>query len=147
MLDSIGTKDNKLIPLSALAKLYLKKNETGKAENTAKQLLQLATAYKTKLFLRDANQVLYEVAKKSNRPEQALKFFEQYKNWNDSVFNENKEKSIANVESRLKLQQKDLEIRYETEKKAKENLELKESNQGLQNRSVAILIITTILLV
>jgi len=147
MLDSIGTKDNKLIPLSALAKLYIKKNEPAKAENTAKQLLQLATAYKTKLFLRDANKVLYEVAKKGNRFTDALQFFEQYKNWNDSIFSENKEKSIANVESRLKLQQKDLEVRYETEKKAKENLELKQSNKGLQNRSVAILIITVILLV
>jgi two-component sensor histidine kinase len=147
ILDSIGTKDNKLIPLSALAKLYIKKNESVKAENAAKQLLQLSTAYKTKLFLRDANQVLYEVAKKSNRPADALQFFEQYKNWNDSVFNENKEKSIANIESRLKLEQKDLEIKYETEKKAKENLALKQSNVGLQNRSVAILIITVILLV
>ena len=147
ILDSIGTKDNKLIPLSALAKLYIKKSENDKAENAAKQLLQLATAYKTKLFLRDANQVLYEVARKNNRPADALRFFEQYKNWNDSVFNDNKEKSIANVESRLKLQQKDLEIKYETEKKAKENLALKQSNLGLQNRSVAILIITVILLV
>ncbi len=147
ILDSIGTKDNKLIPLSALAKLYIKKSESGKAENAAKQLLQLATAYKTKLFLRDANQVLYEVAKKNNRSADALRFFEQYKNWNDSVFNDNKEKSIANVESRLKLQQKDVEIKYETEKKAKENLALKQSNVGLQNRSVAILIITVILLV
>ncbi len=147
MLDSIGTKDNKLIPLSALAKLYIKKNEPANAENAAKQLLQLATAYKTKLFLRDANQVLYEVAKKGNRFTEALQFFEQYKNWNDSIFSENKEKSIANVETRLKLQQKDLEVRYETEKKAKENLELKQSNKGLQNRSVAILVITIILLV
>ncbi len=147
ILDSIGTKDNKLIPLSALAKLYVKKNESSKAEDAAKQLLQLATVYKAKLFLRDANQVLYRVAKKNNRSAEALQFFEQYKNWNDSVFNENKEKSIANIESRLKLQQKDLEIKYETEKKAKENLALKQSNVGLQNRSVAILIITVILLV
>ena len=147
ILDSMGAKDNKLIPLSALAMLYIKKNETAKAENAAKQLLQLATAYKTKLFLRNANKVLYEVAKKNHRSEDALAFFEQYKNWNDSIFNDNKEKSIANVETRLKLQQKDLELRYETEKKAKENLELKQSNKGLQNRSVAILIITVILLV
>jgi two-component sensor histidine kinase len=147
ILDSIGTKDNKLIPLSALVRLYIKKNESVKAENAAKQLLQLATAYKAKLFLRDANQVLYEVAKMNNRPADALHFFEQYKNWNDSVFNENKEKSIANIESRLKLEQKDLEIKYESGKKTMENLALKESNEGLQNRSVAILVITVILLV
>jgi two-component sensor histidine kinase len=147
ILDSIGTKDNKLIPLSALAKLYIKKNETAKAEKVAQKLLQLANAYKTKLFLRDAYEVLSQVAKKNNQPAQALIFFEKYKNWNDSIFNENKEKSIANVESRAKLQEKDLQIRYETEEKAKENLALKQSNQGLQNRSVAVLIITVILLV
>lgn len=141
ILDSIGTKDNKLIPLSALAKMYILKNETAKAEAAAKQLLVLATAYKTKLFLRDGYKVMSDVARKKNQPALALTYFEQYKNWNDSLFNESKEKSIANVESRMQLNRKALEVRYETEKKARENTALKISNAGLKNQTVAAIII------
>ncbi len=146
ILDSIGTKDNKLIPLSALAKMYILQHETAKAATAAKQLLALATTYKTKLFLRDGYKVLSDVARKQNQPVLALTYFEQYKNWNDSLFNDSKEKSIANAEGRMQLNRKELEVRYETEKKARENKELKISNAGLKNQTVAAIIIAVILL-
>lgn len=147
ILDSIGTKDNKLIPLSALAKLYLKQNRTDLAERSVRQLLQLATAYKTKLFLRDAYKVLSALAQKQNQPAEALQYFQQYKNWEDSIYNEKRETSIANTELRLRLQQTELAIKYGADKKLKENHELKKSYIGLQNRSLTILVITILLLV
>lgn len=146
MLDSIGTKDNKLIPLAALAKLYIKKNEPIKAEKTANHLLQLATAYKTKLFLRDANKVLADLAKKRNQPALALQYFEQYKNWDDSLYKDRKEKSIADVESRIKMEQQELELRFGAEKKAQENKALQLSHIALQYKTSIILIAAAILL-
>jgi two-component sensor histidine kinase len=147
ILDSIGTKDNKLIPLAALARLYSRQQQPGKAQQAAKQLLQLAGTYKSKLFLRDGYKVLSDVARQKGQPTLALQYFEQYKNWDDSVFNENRERSIANAESRMKLVQKELEVKYEAEKKTKENEELRLSNLGLQNRTVAAIIIAFLLLV
>lgn len=146
ILDSIGTKDNKLIPLAALARLYSQQQQPEKAQQAAKQLLQLAGAYKSKLFLRDGYKVLSDVARQKGQPALALQYFEQYKNWDDSVFNENREKSIANTESRMKLLQKELEVKYEAEKKTKENEALKLSNRGLQNRTIAAIIIAFLLL-
>ena len=146
VLDSIGTKDNKLIPLSTLARLYLKKNDLEIANKYAQTLLDLSKKYYSKLYLRDAYLVLSEIAKKKNEPSKALELYTLYKSWNDSIFNENKEKAISNTESRLQLQEKDLELKYETEKRNKENLELKQSNRGLQNRSLIILLGTGLLL-
>jgi two-component sensor histidine kinase len=146
ILDSLKTKDNVLIPLSALAKLYVKTNDVEKAETSAKRLLQLAKAFKTKLFLRDGYKVLSDIAKKRNQPALALQYYDQYIKWNDSVFNENKEKSIADIESRIKLEQKELEVKYETQKKSQENLELKRSILGLRYKTVGIIIIAVLLL-
>lgn len=144
ILDSLKTKDNVLIPLSALARLYIKRNEPVKAEKAAQRLLQLATAYRTKLFIRNSYEVLSDVARARKQPELALNYFEQYKNWNDSVFNESREKAIAGVEARMKLQQRDLEAKYELTRKSQENQLLKQSNTDLQNRVIAAIIIVAI---
>lgn len=147
ILDSLGTKDNVLIPLGALSKLYEKTNEAGKANVYARRLLALSTAYKSKRYQRDSYEVLSSVAKKTGFPELALKYYELYKLFNDSLFNETREKTIAEVENRVKLIQKELEVKYEAEKKAKENEALKLSNLGLQNRTIAAIIIAFLLLV
>jgi two-component sensor histidine kinase len=147
ILDSLGTKDNVLIPLGALSQLYKKTNEAAKANAYAQRLLTLSTAYKSKRYQRDSYEVLSSVAKKSGDPELALKYYELYKLFNDSLFNENREKTIAEAENRVKLIQKELEVKYEAEKKAKENEELKQSNLGLQNRTIAAIIIAGLLLV
>ena len=147
ILDSLGTKDNVLIPLGALSKLYEKTNEAGKANAYARRLLALSTAYKSKRYQRDSYEVLSSVAKKTGHPELALQYYELYKLFNDSLFNETREKTIAEVENRVKLIEKELEVKYEAEKKAKENEALKLSNLGLQNRTIAAIIIASLLLV
>jgi len=147
ILDSLGTKDNVLIPLGALSKLYEKTNEAGKANAYARRLLALSTAYKSKRYQRDSYEVLSSVAKKTGHPELALQYYELYKLFNDSLFNETREKTIAEAENRVKLIEKELEVKYEAEKKAKENEALKLSNLGLQNRTIAAIIIASLLLV
>lgn len=147
ILDSLGTKDNVLIPLGALSKLYEKTNEAGKANVFARRLLALSTAYKSKRYQRDSYEVLSSVAKKNGQPQLALKYYELYKTFNDSLFNESREKTIAQAENRVKLIQKELDVKYEAEKKAKENQALKQSNLGLQNRTIAAIIIAVLLLV
>jgi two-component sensor histidine kinase len=147
ILDSIGTKDNKLIPLSALARLYLAQNKLDKAKKTGEQVLAFATAYHDKLFLRDACNVLSAIAKKRNQPAQALVYFEAFKNWNDSIYNEKRIKGIEDVESRLKLQKNELEVKYLSDKRNEENKELKQSNIGLQATTIAILVLSLVLLI
>lgn len=147
VLDSIGTKDNKLIPLSSLAQLYYAVDNMSKAEQMAKHLLELARNYKTKLFLRDGYKVLSDIARQRKQPELALQYFELYKNWNDSLYNESRDKSIENVESKLQLNLKELGIKYAIEKKMLENQQLKQSNIGLQNKSLVAIMLSILFLV
>jgi two-component sensor histidine kinase len=153
ILDSIKTRDNVLIPLSALAKLYLKKNQPDKAEASARQLLQLATEYRSKPFLRDAYKVLTETARKKQQYTAALAYYDQYNRWNDSLYNENRQKSIADVESRIRLRERELEAKYEAGRKTEENRSLRELNLSLRNKNIiavitaGILLLTGILLV
>eukprot|EP01136_Pigoraptor_vietnamica_P025417 Opistho-1_new@79428 len=58
-----------------------------------------------------------------------------------------RKKTITEAENRVKLIQKELEVKYEAEKKAKENQALKLSNLALQNRTIAAIIIAILLLV
>ncbi len=146
ILDSIGTRDNKLIPLSALSKMYAKQGRRTEAVLYAKRLLDLAGAFHTKLFLRDGYKVLSDVEKQKGDAATALKYYEEYKRWNDSIYNESREKSIANAEGRIKLSQKELEVASESEKKTRENNELRQSNQGLQVRSIIAIGMAIVLL-
>ena len=147
ILDSLKTKDNLLIPLAALAKLYVKKNELPKAEAAANRLLQLAVAYRTKPFLRDGYKVLSDIARQRNQPALALEYYSEYTKWKDSVFNDNKEKTIANIEARVKLQQKELEVKYETQQRTRENTDLRQFILDLRYKTIGIVIVAVLLLV
>lgn len=135
ILDSLKTSDNILIVLSALANLYVESKQYKKATEQGRRLLYLAEQYKSKLFLRNAYKVLSETAEANKQTDSALIFYKNYKRWNDSVFNDNKEKTIANAESRM----------MET-LQAKENEQLKLSNTRLRNNSLLAAAVACILL-
>ena len=146
ILDSLELKDNALISLSALCKLYLAKNEMEKAGSLATKLVKQAKEYNTKLFLRDGYKVLSDIARKNKQPEEALLYYEQYKNWNDSLFTENTEKNIAAVESRMNSQKEELYFTYETARKAEENKALQRSNSYLKKQAIAALMVAALFL-
>lgn len=135
ILDSLKTKDNRLIVLSALSTLYVESGQYKKATERVHMLLYLANQYKSKIFLRNAYKVLSEIAEKTGRTDSALIYYKTYKDWNDKIFNENKERTIANAESRMK----------ET-LQAKENEQLKSSNTRLRNNSLIAAAVACILL-
>ncbi len=135
ILDSLKTKDNRLIVLSALSNLYVESGQYAKAKEKVRLLLSLAEAYKSKIFLRNAYKILSEIAEKKGQPDSALHYYKMYKDWNDTIFNENKERTIANAESRMK----------ET-LQAKENEQLKSTNTRLRNNSLIAGAVACILL-
>ncbi len=135
ILDSLKTKDNKLIVLSALSNLYVESGQYNKAIERGRTLLYLADQYKSKIFLRNAYKVLSETAEKKGQTDTALVYYKNYKRWNDSVFNDNKERTIANAESKAKLTIQ-----------AKENEQLKVSNTRLRNNSLLAAAVACILL-
>lgn len=135
--DSMGRPDNKLRPLSGLVQLYLKKNNLAEAGKQANMLLVQSKQQGAKYYISEAYKALAQVAKSKGKAAEALAYTEQYMAWNDSVFNETREQSIANVETRALLDKNELEVKYETEKKELENEALKVSNKTLQIQIIA----------
>lgn len=130
--DSLKRPINVLGPIAILCNLYLQQNNIAAAEPFAKRLLNMAIAYNTKPFIREGYKVLSEVAKKRNQPALALQYYEQYSAWSDSVFNDSREQSIANVQSRAEMDKHELEVQYETKKKTQENKILSLQNYTLR---------------
>lgn len=135
ILDSLNTKDNRLIVLSALSTLYAESGQYKKASERVHMLLYLAKEYKSKIFLRNAYKVLSEIAEKTGRTDSALYYYKIYHEWNDKIFNENKERTIADAESKMK-----------QTLQAKENTQLKLLNTKLRNNSLIAAAASCILL-
>lgn len=152
VFDSMGRPDNKLRPLSGLVELFIKQNNLAAAEKHANMLLVQSKQQSAKHYISEAYKALAQIAKSKNKPAEALAYTEQYMAWNDSVFNEKREQSIANVETRAMLDRNELEVKYESEKKQLENEALKVSNKTLQVQiigtvaAIAVLILLGFLL-
>ncbi|HLP20704.1 MAG TPA: sensor histidine kinase [Chitinophagales bacterium] len=132
LFDSLKRPINVLNPIMALCNLYLKQNKTAEAEVLGKRLLRDAQFYNARVFIREGYKVLSEVSRKKKKYEQSLEYFTQYSAWNDSVFNDDQQKSIANVQARAELAQRELEVQYQTTKKTQELEILKLNNRYLR---------------
>lgn len=136
IIDSLKLTDNRLITLSALTNLYAASGQYDKAKEKALLLLQMSTTYRAKPFLRSAYKILAEISEASGQPDVALVFYKQYQRWNDSIYNESKEKAITNAENRIKLS-----------KQASENDQLKQMNARLRDNNLLTLSVAILLLV
>jgi tetratricopeptide (TPR) repeat protein len=106
LMDSLKRPLNVLDPITGLAQLYLKKGRISDAQVMGDRLLKDATHYGAKLFIREAYKVLSDVAHRKGQDALALEYLKQYNVWNDSIFNDTKEKSIASIQSRANLARK-----------------------------------------
>ena len=136
VLDSLQMPDNSLRPLLALSKLYLKQHNIDKAEVCAKRLLEDAIKQQAKFYMGEAYKVLSQIEQSRKKYQKALVYFEKYTQWSDSVFNETKERSIANLTAQGLLKQKELEIRLNVRQQLRENDILKISNKNLRNERI-----------
>lgn len=132
LFDSLKRPINVLNPVLVLCQLYLQQNKIAEAEVLGRRLLRDAQFYNARIFIREGYKVLSEVAHKRKNDALALQYFTQYSAWNDSVFNDNQQKSIASVQSRAELAQRELEVQYNTRKSTQENKILKLRNNNLR---------------
>jgi tetratricopeptide (TPR) repeat protein len=132
LFDSLKRPINILNPVLVLCQLYLQQNKIAEAEKLGKRLLHDAQFYNARIFIREGYKVLSDVAHKRRQDALALQYYTQYSAWNDSVFNDNQQKSIASVQSRAELAQRELEVQYNTKKNTQENKILKLHNSNLR---------------
>lgn len=136
IMDSLQRPDNALRPLTVLTSIYIAEKNLPQAERTATRLLNDGLAQHAKLYIRDGYKALSDIARLKKNDAEALRYYELYKAWNDSVFRADRERSISDMETRAALAQKELAVKYETEKKEAENANLKARNENLQSEKL-----------
>ena len=146
VMDSLKRPINVLAPITSLCKLYIQQNKMAAAEKLDNRLLKDAANYHAKAYLRDGYKIKSDLARLKHKDAMALKYYEEFNRWDDSVSNDAKMQSIANVQSRAELAQKELEVQYETKKKTQENQILKLQNNSLRNLVAAAVVVLLLII-
>lgn len=146
VMDSLRRPINVLSPVSVLCKLYIKQNQIAKAEPLALRLVNDGQRYHAKAFISEGYRALSDIAHMRRQDVSALEYYRQYNAWDDSVFSDTKQQSLANVQSRAALAQKELEVQYRTNEKTQENKILKLQNGNLINTLIGAGIVALMLI-
>jgi two-component system, cell cycle response regulator len=106
-LDDKGTKVLSLISLSAMNR---KRGNFSDAEKLATQALQTAQSISAKERLRQSLQELASAQEAAGKYDKALETYKRFKEVNDSIFNEERARRLALLESRYQLEKREREI-------------------------------------
>ncbi len=123
-------KDNEGLAavLTNLANIHLLKNELARAEESALKSLEISTEIKANDRVKNAYLMLSEIAAAQKNFAKAYKYHLSFTEMNEKLFNETKSKQIT-----------EMQVQYETEKKAQEIAYLKLEKASLMRiRNLAI---------
>ncbi|TAD99196.1 MAG: hypothetical protein EAZ97_09425 [Bacteroidetes bacterium] len=114
--------------LNGLAKLFQKQKQYDKSVDYAQKGLLIAQEINALFEVKELNYTLYESYKSKGEYAKALEYYEFYKTNNDSLFNADKSKAIANLEAKSEIDRKEKEIEIlnknkELDQKTKEALQ------------------------
>jgi two-component system, sensor histidine kinase PdtaS len=146
ILEQLKVPDNLLLTIEILTKIALAEKNYNDAEKYALQQLQLANQQQSKINKSNAYKALAEIEENKGAYKLSLSYFQLYKSWSDSVYNEKKQQSIADVEIKSLIAQKEFEAKYETAQKTKQNDILTSANSALQMQKWIAIIASILLL-
>ncbi len=125
--EEISDKQGQTYSLTGLADVAQKQKDYDKSIEYAQKSLQIAQEIEAPAEIKSASQTLYNSYKLKGDYVKALEYHELYKTTNDSLFNVDKAKKIANLEATV-----------EIEKKAKE-IEILNKNKELSQKEKEVL--------
>lgn len=108
--EEIGDKEGLTYCFGNIAGIYQKTKEYDKSIEYASKGLEIAKEVKALPQIKHLSKILYETYKLKGNFSEALEQHEIYKKMNDSMFNVEKSKAIANLESKVELERKQKEI-------------------------------------
>ncbi|MCU0438810.1 MAG: tetratricopeptide repeat protein [Raineya sp.] len=108
--EEIGDKEGMTYCLGNIAGIYQKTKEYDKSIEYASKGLEIAKEVKALPQIKYLSKALYEAYKLKGNFSEALELHELYKKVNDSMFNVDRAKAIANLESKVELEKKQKEI-------------------------------------
>ncbi|MBS1619952.1 MAG: tetratricopeptide repeat protein [Bacteroidetes bacterium] len=125
VMDSIKRPMNVMNGLDLLSRLYAKIGHVDLAEKYAGRLLKDATEYHAKLYIKEANKTLSDIAHQHGQDSLALRYYQEYNRWGDSVLNDAQRQNATNMQLRAEMAQRDLEVQYQVKEKTRENSNLR----------------------
>lgn len=137
----MGDKQGISNALNGLSQVYQQQKEYDKSIEYAQEGLKLAQEIKALSEIDQLSHTLYDTYKLKGDYIKALEYHELYKQTNDSLFNVDKTKKIANLESRAEIERKEKEITILNKNKElleKDNQVQKIENEKEKNAKLAI---------
>ncbi len=131
ILERLAVPDNLIDVYETITKICIAENNVVKGEQYAQQMLQLSKVQSKKLSISKAYELLANIAEKNKQLPQAIAYYKLHKQWTDSVFNTQREESLAALESKTQLAQVTLETKLKTQEKLLENKQLNKKNNNL----------------
>lgn len=124
----------------SIANLYYKEKKYNQSLLNAKKAFSFANEVKAKEYIVDVSELLSKIYEKKNNAKLSNKYLKILIKYSDSILTEEKIKSI-----------KEIETKYETEKKEKEILQQKElllaSELKIKKRNLSVILISSALLI
>lgn len=146
ILDSLKMPVNLLRPLEVLTDASVRLGNPAEGSRYASEMLQLAVSTQSKVYIKESYRYLAAIAKSKGDFRLAADYLESYKSWSDSVFKLEREQNISRTELQSALAKQELELKYGSKLKERENLQLAEDNRKLKLRVAATVFAIVVLL-
>lgn len=148
LLDSVGDKRGVCITLQEKADALLHHNKLDQAKIAYLDVLKRAQTISHKESIVKSYKGLFEIEEKSGNSSEALTYHKLYSQWKDSLLNEEKIRSINELNQKYKTEQKEKEIRFlTTEAELKDQLVEKNQREKTYITLTAILFFVVIILI
>lgn len=107
---SISDRQGEAVTLTNVAIVLGKQQRLDEAKRTVDEALQLARAINVPEVLRDTQEAASDIAAKADDFEGALELYRQYKKTNDLLFDRDRARTFAELQTRYEVESKDREI-------------------------------------
>jgi two-component system, sensor histidine kinase PdtaS len=139
-LEKLNVPDNLLSVLEGLTKIYYTAKQFDTAQQYATMQLQLANEQNSNISKSMAYKTFADIEEQNGNTEKAFAFYKLYKMYNDSVFNDLKEKTIEQAEVKEILAEKEIAEKYKSIQRTNENIRLQSKNKLLQTINLVVII-------
>ncbi len=145
IFENLSLYTNMLYSQNLIAKNNFYLSNLDQANLHANLLLTKATAIKDYTNMKESHELLYLIEKKKGNMGAALAYYEKYKQWCDTLDQRKKLEELRINDFKVRLAERNAEIRYATERKELENLKLKNQNSNLKRNSIISIVLLCLL--
>lgn len=130
-----------------LSQIYGFQSNNQKSIQTIERAISLAVKYNDNQHLCDAYKVKYEIEKKSGNFKEALYSFEQYKNLYDTIFSEEKTKTIAAMQSKFDFEKQEAENQLLIKEQEKKDVLIKKQKTTIWFSGISLFLVIILAIV